>query len=78
MLFVLRSNVDDNRVNPLSDQTLNALQSQFQEAVPVLQDSKDFLVIYSQLKKKKKRNEMNEKEIWNEQIPSHACIWTGD
>lgn len=38
VLFILRSNVDDDGVNPLSDQTLDALQSQFKQTVPVLQD----------------------------------------
>lgn len=37
VFFVLRSNVDDNGENPLSDQTFDALQSQFQQTVPVLE-----------------------------------------
>lgn len=40
VLFVLRPNVDDDGVNPLSDQVLDALQSQLQQTVAVLQKSK--------------------------------------
>lgn len=36
VLFVLGPNVDDNGVNPLSDQALDTLQSQLQKTVPVL------------------------------------------
>lgn len=40
VLFVFRPNVDDNGVNPLSNQALDALQSQLQETVAVLQESR--------------------------------------
>lgn len=38
VLFVLGPNVDDNGVNALSNQVLDALQSQLQQTVAVLQE----------------------------------------
>lgn len=52
VLFVLRPNMDDNGIDPLSDQALDAVQSQLQQTVALLQESrtaKDYLVKYSQL-----------------------------